>query len=202
MSETSSAAAGPRGSGALNSRVRALGVFGLALLSIGATAAHGEPVDEVVEALKVREYLLASEAECRVAAQAQAQRQVDANVKAALAARTPSAGAQARLDGLSETYAREACRLGIDEGLMQRYRATYRAALTDSEIEAALAFLKSPEGAKFAEAGLAANREVLPMISRRQESQVARAGTLFRSRLTSLLDELAREDSGAGQGTE
>ena len=91
---------------------------------------------------------------------------------------------------------------GIDQGLIQRYRAAYRAALSDSELNAALAFLSSPEGRSFSEAGLAANREVLPLIGRRQESQASRAAALLQTRLASLLSDLSKEKSGAASSAQ
>ena len=44
----------------------------ISIVQIGVPIARADPVDDVVEALKIRDYLLASEAECRVAARAQA----------------------------------------------------------------------------------------------------------------------------------
>ena len=174
----------------------------VALVALSATAAHGEVVDDVIEALKIRDYLRASEQQCRTAALGHAQRRVAASAKERLAGRMPSADEQTRIEELSRTYAREACRLGIDEGLIQRYHAAYRAALTDSELRAALAFLTSPEGRRFADAGLSANREVLPLIWRRQESQASRAAVLLQSRLTALLDDLSKGETGAAPGTQ
>ncbi len=81
--------------------------------------------------------------------------------------------------------------------MIQRYRAAYRAALSDSELNATLAFLSSPEGKSFAEAGLSANREVLPLIGRRQESQASRAAALLQTRLASLLSDLSKGTSDA-----
>ncbi len=182
-----------------------LGVLSLlcaAVVAISVGPAHGEAVDDVVEALRIRDYLQASEAQCRSAAHGQARHQVAASVSARLAGRLPSADDQARIEELSQTYAREACRLGIEDGLMQGYRAAYRAALTDSELAAALAFLSSPEGRSFAEAGLGANREVLPLIWRRQESQASRAAALLKSRLNSLLGELSAENSDTAPGAQ
>ena len=124
-------------------------------------------------------------------------RQVANSVNARLAGRMLSDDERTRMEELSRTYAREACRLGIDQGLIQRYRAAYRAALSDSELNAALAFLSSPEGRSFSEAGLAANREVLPLIGRRQESQASRAAAFLQTRLTSLLSDLSKEKSVA-----
>ncbi len=171
-----------------------LTAFGVALLTFGVSNAHGEPLDDMIEALGIREYLLASEEQCRSVARDQAQNQISASVQASQEGRSLSAEDLARLDALIHTYAREACRLGIDEGLMQGYRKAYRAALTDSEIEAALAFLSSPEGRKFAEAGLNANRAVLPSIARRQESQASRAAVLLQTRLTAFLNELSQRN--------
>ena len=171
-----------------------LTAFGAALLMFGVSSAHGEPLDDMIEALGIREYLLASEEQCRSVARDQAKNQISGSVQASLQGRSLSADDLARLDALIETYTREACRLGIDEGLMQGYRKAYRAALTDSEIEAALAFLSSPEGKRFAEAGLSANRAVLPSIARRQESQASRAAVLLQTRLTSFLNELSKRD--------
>ncbi len=171
-----------------------LTAFGVALLTFGVSNAHGEPLDDMIEALGIREYLLASEEQCRSVARDQAQNQISASVQASQEGRSLSAEDLARLDALIQTYAREACRLGIDEGLMQGYRKAYRAALTDSEIEAALAFLSSPEGRKFAEAGLNANRAVLPSIARRQESQASRAAVLLQTRLTAFLNELSQRN--------
>ena len=170
-----------------------------AIVALGVGPAHGEAVDDVVEALKIRDYLQASEAQCRSAVHGQARHRIAASVNARLAGRMPSVDEQARIEELSRTYAREACRLGIDDGLIQSYRVAYRAALTDPELAAALAFLSSPEGKRFAEAGLAANREVLPLIWRRQESQASRAAALLQSRLNSLLGELSTDKSDTAE---
>lgn len=179
------------------SDLRFLSLLAAALMGLTAATAHGEVVDDVIDALKIRDHLRASEEQCRNAALGQAQRQVAESVNARLAGRVLSDHERSRIEELSRTYAREACRLGIDEGLIQRYRAAYRAALSDSELNAALAFLSSPEGRSFSEAGLAANHEVLPLIGRRQESQASRAATFLQTRLTSLLSDLSKEKSGA-----
>jgi hypothetical protein len=166
-------------------------------VALTAAAAHGETVDDVIDALKIRDYLRASEKQCRNIALGQVQSQVAVSVNARLAGREPSGDELSRIEELSRTYAREACRLGIDEGLIQRYRAAYRAAMSDAELTAALTFLSTPEGRSFAEAGLSANREVLPLIGRRQKSQSSRAAALLQTRLTSLLNDLSKGTSGA-----
>ena len=117
------------------SDLRFLSLLAAALMGLTAATAHGEVVDDVIDALKIRDYLRASEEQCRNAALGQAQRQVAESVNARLAGRVLSDHERSRIEELSRTYAREACRLGIDEGLIQRYRAAYRAALSDSELD-------------------------------------------------------------------
>ena len=181
---------------------RLLGALAVALVALGPATARGEAVEDVIQALKIRDYLRASEAQCRDAALARAQGQVAASVTSHLAGRTPGPEGEARIRELSRSYAREACRLGIDEGLMQRYRDVFRAALTESDLRAAAAFLSSPEGRNFVEAGLRANRAMLPLIWRRQESQAARAAVLLQSRAASLLRELSEGGPDAEPGTQ
>jgi hypothetical protein len=174
-----------------------LGLLAAGFVALTAATARGETVDDVIDALKIRDYLLASEEECRSTVLVHAQRQVAESVNAGLAGRKPSDDERTRIEKLSRTYAEEACRLGIDQGLMQRYRAVYRTALSDSELDATLAFLSSPEGKSFSEAGLGANREILPLIGRRQESQALRAAALLKTRLSSLLSDLSKGNSSA-----
>ena len=61
-----------------------LRAFGTAIVIISAACAvaRAEPVDDVIEALKIRDYLHASEDECRAAAREQADRQISAFVTA------------------------------------------------------------------------------------------------------------------------
>jgi hypothetical protein len=164
----------------------------MAALSLSMNAAPsmaGDPAEAVVEALNIRGYLLAAEAQCRETTQMQAEQQIAVDVAAALKDRKPDPEIETRLKTLGQTYAEEACRLGIDDGLIQGYRASYRAALSDAELNAALAFLRSPEGRKFVDAGLAANREASALIARRRASQGVRAATLYRTRLAKILSD-------------
>ncbi len=170
------------------------------MLAVTYSPATAEPVDDVIDELRIREYLSATEDECRVAARDHAQRQVSATLGTILAGRALSEESGARVEMLYRTYAREACRLGVEEGIIQRYRAVYAEALSSDDLEAALAFLVSPQGQKFVQAGLAANRDVLPTIRRRQEGQVSRAATLLQTRLTSLLADLSRNGVGEDKG--
>jgi len=151
-----------------------------------------DSAEAMVEALNIRGYLLAAEAQCREAAQMQAEQQITADIAAAFKGRKPDPEIETRLKVLGQTYAEEACRLGIDDGLIQGYIASYRAALSDAELEAVLAFLRSPEGRKFVDAGLVANREATALIARRRASQSVRAATLYRTRLAKIL-----RDAGA-----
>lgn len=182
-----------RGEARLGLGRRISSALAVALVALLPGMARGEAIDDVIRALKIRDYLRASEAQCREAALARAQRQVAASVTAHLAGQAPRPEGEARIRDLSRTYAREACRLGIDEGLMQRYREVYRAALTESDLRAAAAFLSSPEGKNLVEAGLGANRAILPLIWRRQESQAARAAVLLQSRAAALLKDLSKD---------
>lgn len=162
----------------------------MAALSLYAAPSLAEdPAEAVVEALNIRGYLLAAEAQCREAALTQAEQQIAVDIAAAFKGRKPDPEIETRLKALGQTYAKEACRLGINDGLIQGYRASYRAALSDAELEAALAFLRSPEGRKFADAGLAANREASALIARRRASQGVRAATLYRTRLAKILSD-------------
>ena len=177
-----------------------LGAFATAVICVVYAAAKAAPVDDVIEALGIRQYLYASEEQCRVAALNHARRQVAASVNAYLAGKQIGAETRERLEQLYHTYAREACRLGVEDGLIQRYRTAYAAALSDEDLDAALRFLTSSEGQNFVQAGLVANREALPLIMRRQESQASRAATLLQTRLTSILAELSDGNAGAGRG--
>ncbi len=181
-------------------RPRLLSLLGAALLAATYSAAKAEPVDDVIEELKIREYLSATENECRVAARNHARRQVSASLGPSLAGRASSEVLEARMEKLAWTYAREACRLGVEDGIIQRYRSAYAESLSGEDIAAALGFLLSAPGQNFVRAGLAANREVLPMIRRRQEGQVSRAAALLQTRLTSLLAEMSRNRAGTEQG--
>jgi len=179
-----------------------LGLLAAGLIVLTAAAVRGETVDDVIDALKIRDYLLASEEQCRNTVLVQAQRQVAESVNAGFEGRKPSDDERTRIEKLSRTYAEEACPLGIDQGLMQRYRAVYRAALSDSELDAALAFLSSPEGKSFSEAALGANRDILPLIGRRQESQASRAAALLQTRLNSLRNDLSKGNPGAASSSQ
>ena len=183
-----------------NFRPRLLSLLGAALLAATYSAVNAEPVDDVIEELKIREYLRATENECRVAARDHARRQVSVTLGPALAGRESNEVLDARMEKLARTYAREACRLGVEDGIIQGYRATYAKTLSSEDLEAALGFLLSAQGQNFVRAGLAANREVLPMIRRRQEGQVSRASALLQTRLTSLLAEMSRNRAGTEQG--
>ncbi len=175
-------------------------LLGAALLAATYSTANAGPVDDVVEKLKIRDYLRATENECRAAARNHARNQVNAALGSAVAGRVSSEDLAPRLEKLARTYAGEACRLGVEDGIIQRYRATYAKTLSGEDLEAALEFLSSAPGRNFVRAGLAANREVLPMIRRRQEGQVSRASALFQTRLTSLLAEMSRKGTEARQG--
>lgn len=162
----------------------------IAALNLYAAPSLADDLAEaVIEALNVRGYLLAAEAQCREAAQLQAEQQIAIDVAAALKDRKPDPEIETRLKTLGQTYAEEACRLGIDDGLIQGYRASYRAALSDADLQAALAFLRSPEGRRFADAGLVANHEASSLIARRRASQSVRAATLYRTRLAKILSD-------------
>ena len=166
-----------------------LAVLGATILLAATAAAQADTLDEVIEALKIREHLLASRDECRAAALNQVQRQIDDSVQARLAGRSLDSRARERLDELSRTYAREACRFGIEEGLIQRYKTAYAAALSKADLAALQRFLLSPEGKNFVAASLAANSDVVRAIRRRQEIQATRAVTLLQGRLDSFFTE-------------
>jgi len=154
-------------------------------------SARADTLDEVIEALKIRQHLYASQEECRAAALKQVRPQITASIQAQLTDRALSNGAHERMEALSQTYAREACQFGVEDGLIQYYRAAYAAALSQSDLAALQGFLSSPEGKKFVAAGLAANRDVLKAVHRRQKIQVTRAITLLQARMQSLISKLS-----------
>ena len=162
-----------------------------AAMVLFAPPAPAATVDDVIAALGIRDYFRASEEQCRVGAVDYARRLAADHVTRQLGGTPPSGETRERLDRLYKTYAEEACRLGIDDGLIQRYRAAYAAALSEQDLQAALRFLTSAQGKSFVRAGLIADREVLPLIMRRQQSQASRASALFQTRLASLLAELS-----------
>ena len=87
-----------------------LSLLAAAIVALTAAAAHGETVDDVIDALKIRDYLQASEEQCRSTVLVQAQRQVTESAKAHLAGRTLNDDERTRIEELSRTFARETCR--------------------------------------------------------------------------------------------
>jgi len=76
-----------------------LSLLAAALVALTAATARGETVDDVIDALKIREYLLASEEQCRSSAHDQVQRQMAESVNACLAGRMLSDDERTRMEG-------------------------------------------------------------------------------------------------------